>query len=1601
MDAKIDLQLVPPRKSADDPGEPIVDDEVWEVVKAFWATNGPVAAQIDSYNYFVNVSSHRILNTVKTTTVEEDGKKFTVEMESMYFILPQYSEGDNTTKPYFPMECTYRNISYMAEVLVDIITTAASGAQTRQEKVCIGKIPVMTRSDLCNTTCFRNDRRTLAAIKEDPDDHGGYFILCPKGEGDTSAQRRVVVSQERSATNKVFVFSGRKTNPKFQYYAEIRSSEDNGFHTTTCCVGVIGTKISVLLPWVDATAIPLGILFFALGAKNYEEVAALVLGVGWRDKRDELDILMRALEYTYEFGIEEGGERGARDTCLLYIGIRGKKYTKTTEKVNNDEDDVLCGDDEEDEIHREKRKRGALADIQREAIFYAKYLLTSEFLPHLGTTESELPKKIFFLGYMVYKLLLVILGKRLCDDRDHYANKRVMSSGALFAQQFYGAMRRLQREIVKAARAGLSSGGYAVNISTALESNMLTNALTGALTNNKWGPNSQATGVAQLYEQFNYAASLANLRKISVPMQAEGGKIIAPRDAHGAHLFVACPAETPEGKKVGLLKNGALLVVLTHGTPPSHLIEIITLGFSDLIHCTTSALEERDVKVFVNGNYIGVTHDPIALTSSLRALRRRKNIQPDTSISYDSSQKEVHCWTDAGRLCHPVFIVENGRLVVTTSDIENIMNKRMTWGELLSTGRVELLDKEEEGYTFIAFTPSQLESEPPERKILYTHCEIHPALMYGIGGSIVPFPNHDQSPRVCYQSSMGKQAIGIPFMNYRQMMSDSFHVMAYVQRPLALSRSAVIFGFDKYPAGQNAIVAIMPRAFNEEDSIEMNGSSIDRGFMVSYKYVGYYAHARGTEEICIPKPDETNKYRGNYSKLDKDGIVKPGVYVEKGDILIGRVDKNTTLGGIHKKQYTDCSITYEHTWPAMVDKVQVGTNGDGYKYARVMTVQKRRPIVGDKFCYSPDHEILTTTGWVPIENVTVEHCVATLSKDGELEYQHPTDVISFDHKGEMVEVDSVQVGLCVTPNHKMYVRTRCDKEYRLLEASTLFDRHVHYKKNAQWSARGLEHFELPAVWYTSRKTILYPPKKLPILPWLTFFGIWIAEGWVRKSGVEIATNKKRVRTALEKCLSEMCYRYRYSSDSNKIFIADRQLKQYLIPFSLGAMNKFLPNCIWDLSKLQAQHLLESMMLSDGYTETPIYCTSSLRLKDDVMRLALHAGWAGNACACRSEGTYHIIRGKDNVTHVITALHTVMWRVTIVKTQTQPTVNKHIKGQQTEIKYTGKVYCCTVPNSVLYVRRVNNTVFHDPINRAKTSTYIQRPVWCGNSSCHAQKGTIGMIYRQEDLPFTQRGGQVPDLIVNSLAFPSRMTIAMLIEMLLGKVVTVASELHNITVRDLNAKFQGLSTSDDKPLVKRSRYTEEFDAMFRSSEAIIDATPFRNFDIEVIRREMKALGYEANGDEMMVNGTTGEMFKALIFIGPVFYQRLRHMAVDKAHGRARGGYTALSHQPVEGRAQGGGLRIGVQERDCILGQGAARMVRDRMLEQSDDYQMWVCRICGLPAVVDVARAIKECRLCTTSDVVLVRLPYGTKMILQELQGMNIVPRLMTTPFVDERK
>ena len=497
---------------------------------------------------------------------------------------------------------------------------------------------------------------------------------------------------------------------------------------------------------------------------------------------------------------------------------------------------------------------------------------------------------------------------------------------------------------------------------------------------------------------------------------------------------------------------------------------------------------------------------------------------------------------------------------------------------------------------------------------------------------------------------MGKQAVGVPFTNYRQIMSGTIHTLQHMQKPLCLSRAGSIIKFDEMPAGQNAIVAIMPRSFNEEDSIEMNEDAVQRGFMVSYKWTCYYSEIREehSESFGIPLPESCDRIKGNTSVLSFEGFPKPGTILKTGDVIIGKIKESDRHAGTadpdKKRKYFDSSILYDHTWPARVDRVQIGTTGDGYKYIRVLLCQKREPVVGDKFCYSPDHEVLTTSGWVKIAKVTKDYKVATLNEDGELEYQKPTKIVSFDHEGEMIVVDTNQVALRVTPNHKMYVRRRTGG-YKLVEADTLNNVHVHYKKNAQWKVPGLKEFILPEYLHkTACRETVFLERELPIKPWLIFFGIWMAEGCASIKKISIAINKPRVTTAVTKALDDMEIPYKISKDNLMLTVTGIQLTGYMTPLSVREINKTMPPWVWKLNKNQCRILLKSMCLGDGHMngKTAMYDTSSIKLKDDVMRLALHCGWAANCYVKMKKGTVRKIRGGDVIARADA------WRLTIEK-----------------------------------------------------------------------------------------------------------------------------------------------------------------------------------------------------------------------------------------------------------------------------------------------------------------------------------------------------------------
>jgi DNA-directed RNA polymerase II subunit RPB2 len=238
-----------------------------------------------------------------------------------------------------------------------------------------------------------------------------------------------------------------------------------------------------------------------------------------------------------------------------------------------------------------------------------------------------------------------------------------------------------------------------------------------------------------------------------------------------------------------------------------------------------------------------------------------------------------------------------------------------------------------------------------------------------------------------------------------------------------------------------------------------------------------------------------------------------------------------------------------------------------------------------------------------------------------------------------------------------------------------------------------------------------------------------------------------------------------------------------------------------------------------------------------------------------------------------------------------------------------------------------------------------------SSRHGQKGTVGNIIAEEDMPFCSNGLK-PDIIINPHAIPSRMTIAQLKETLLGKVLL---EL----------------------------------GMFG------DGTSFTDLSVKSISSKLLEVGYEAHGNEIMYNGETGEQISSSIFIGPCFYQRLKHMVIDKVHSRSIGPSANLTRQPLEGRKNGGGLRFGEMERDCMISHGAARFTIDRLMHCSDGFTVTVCKPCGMIVPFNEDKNINICKTCNNRvDFATIDIPYAYKLLTQELITMNIAPRFVTS-------
>ena len=1162
--------------------EEINEEDSWKVISAYFSQHGLVSQQIGSFNQFVGNNIKEIVDENKVLKIEMDpsykrnAEPITYELnfgDVKIAANPQILESnEKINKQLYPNEARVRNLDYLSDLSVEAFLKEKKGEDSderilgKKQTYPIGKIPIMIRSKYCSLNNKTDIQRI--ELRECEFDQGGYFII---GGGE-----KVIVAQERMATNFVYVFN-KKEQSGFSWQAEVRSSLDGSNRPpvqfavkiakkNTHMQNDLGGLITARIPYIKSD-VDIVILFRALGLESDKDIIDYIV---FDESDNSFKELLRPSIELFSSDYKD------KDECLEYLGNRATKGT---------------------------------ADSREKRIKRAEEILRKDMLSHVSIERGAESKKAFFIGYMIYRLGNCALGRAFGDDRDHYGKKRLDMSGVLLTGIFRQYFRNFLKSVESNIKDKLKNDKTGrINLEDVFDTNIITNGMKYALATGNWGKNRVGvvlkTGVAQVLQRLTFMSSLSHLRRLNTPLE-KTGKITKPRQLHNTHWGMLCPAETPEGQACGLVKNLSLMAFVSVGTPSKLIQKDLDEipDFQKLSELSPESIRGKS-KIFINGSWVGITNNPEDIMERLVGQRRKACISKEISIVNNFMNKEIRIYTDSGRSLRPLFVVEkyknennetSSRLKITKQDIRDLTDQKMKFDDLVDNGVIEFLDVEEEESSMIAMKITDLVNNR-HYCTTYTHCEIHPAMILGVAASIIPFPDHNQSPRNVYQSAMGKQAIGIYSTNFNMRMDTLSYLLFYPQKPLVVTQSMEFLKFKALPAGINAIVAIMCyTGYNQEDSVIMNQSSIDRGLFRSAFFRTYTSEQRiesklKNEQFEVPDRRQVSKYRmGNYGKLDCEGLIPPGTKVRGDDIIIGKTgliqyDEDDEKAEIIKRK-TDLSEAIRPSEEGTIESVMLTTNRSGYTIAKVKCRSVRIPQIGDKF----------------------------------------------------------------------------------------------------------------------------------------------------------------------------------------------------------------------------------------------------------------------------------------------------------------------------------------------------------------------------ASRHGQKGTIGMTYRQEDMPFSMEG-ITPDIIVNPHAIPSRMTIGHLIECLNSKV----------------AALRGLEG---------------------------DSTPFTSVTVDRIANHLHQLGYQKHGNETIFNGFTGRKVDMLIFFGPTYYQRLKHMVDDKIFSRARGPVQILTRQPTEGRARSGGLRFGEMERDCMISHGAALFLKERLMDVSDKYRVHVCQTCGLFAVADIDSQTFRCNLCKedSAGIVQATIPYACKLLFQELMAMHITPRI----------
>jgi len=962
-----------------------------EIIHSFFRERSLVNHQLASYNDCVpspeNLRSRmeRIIRNIRVGTDDEldddEGGYIKLDVADQDIVIriknvtlgePSIKEANGSEHPSTPMECRIRKLTYTSPVSMDFTIYKGGRPQPTEEGVQVGQMPIMVHSRVCNlhpshitkdrvlhTTTSKEDKEvwhTLLRQKgEDPLDPGGYFII--------NGTERVLISMEDLAPNRVTI----EINKRYSKHTEVAKifSQKDGMRKPLTVEKRRDGMLMVKISSAGGTAIPVVLLMRALGIEVDQEIFSAI-----------------------------GGSTDAFKFIVANID----------EVKANDEYEV----EREEEAHEWLQKKFAAGQQREYREARVNQLLDRELLPHLGDQKTDRKKKAVYLGRIVRQVLEMAIEGRDPNDKDHYANKRVRLAGDLIEDLFRVSANQLARDL-KYQLERHHNRKRELKITACLRPDVLTSKIMHALATGNWVGG--RTGVSQLLDRTTYLAALSHMRRVTSPLVRSQPHFEA-RDLHPTQWGRLCPNETPEGQNCGLVKNAAQMVDISEDIDEKMIQQQLT---------EMDVIEPDDwsegARIHVNGDIYGTHKNGGRLVEQFKQSRRRGRIPYEVSIRHDKENKDIFINTDKGRILRPLMILYDGTPRLKPEHLDALHNGKMVFRDLINEGVIEWVDAEEEEDLYIAPKPFQLPEVIPEGDkaglagrtfmfedttwmnlgeqgateaqikatvrmpnneiqeteftvpLLYTpehtHCEIDPQLVLGVCASLIPYPEHNSTPRVTGGTAMVKQSLGLPSANYRIRPDTRAHILHYPQRSITRTRAMETTNFDERPGGQNFIVAIMSlHGYNMQDAVIMNRGSVDRALGRSTFNRTYNAERRrfpGGQVEEIEKPGTSRqevkglKPETEYRHLEMDGLPVPETYLEGGNVLVGKTSPPRFLeeaqGGafLMAQERRESSMLVRHGEKGHVDNVFVTESLDSGRLVRVMVRSHKVPEVGDKF----------------------------------------------------------------------------------------------------------------------------------------------------------------------------------------------------------------------------------------------------------------------------------------------------------------------------------------------------------------------------------------------------------------------------------------------------------------------------------------------------------------------------------------------------------------------------------------------------------------------------------------------------------------------------